>query len=38
VIKGLSVVDSIAVVSTDSNDRPIKDIRIIKMRLIKRKN
>jgi cyclophilin family peptidyl-prolyl cis-trans isomerase len=38
VIKGLGVVDSIAVVSTDSNDRPIKDVRIIKMKLIKRKN
>jgi cyclophilin family peptidyl-prolyl cis-trans isomerase len=35
-IKGLEVVDSIAVVKTDSLDRPLNDIRIIKMRLIKR--
>ncbi len=38
VIKGLNVVDSISFVRTDTNDRPIKDIRIIKMKLIKRKN
>jgi cyclophilin family peptidyl-prolyl cis-trans isomerase len=38
VINGLAVIDSIAVVSTDSNDRPVKDVRIIKMKLIKRKN
>lgn len=35
-IKGLNIIDSIAIVKTDSNDRPITDIRIIKMRLIKR--
>ena len=38
VIKGLNVVDSISFVRTDTNDRPVKDIRIIKMKLIKRKN
>ena len=38
VIKGLNVVDSISFVRTDTNNRPIKDIRIIKMKLIKRKN
>jgi cyclophilin family peptidyl-prolyl cis-trans isomerase len=37
VISGLGVVDSIAVVPTDKNDRPLQDIRIISMRLIKRK-
>ena len=36
-IKGLDVVDSIAFVSTDSNDRPIKDVRILKARLVKRR-
>jgi cyclophilin family peptidyl-prolyl cis-trans isomerase len=38
VIRGLNVVDSIAVVPTDKNDRPLQDVRIIKMRLIKRKD
>jgi len=37
VVKGLDIVDSIAGVHTDSNDRPVKDIRIITMRLIKRR-
>jgi len=36
VIKGLDVIDSIANVKTDSLDRPINDIRIIKMKLINR--
>jgi cyclophilin family peptidyl-prolyl cis-trans isomerase len=36
VIKGFDVIDSIAIVKTDSLDRPIKDVRIIKMKLIKR--
>ncbi len=36
VIRGLNVIDSIAAAATDSNDRPIQDIHIIKMRLIKR--
>jgi cyclophilin family peptidyl-prolyl cis-trans isomerase len=38
VVKGLNVIDSISFVRTDTNDRPIKDVRIIKMKLIKRKN
>jgi len=35
-IKGLDVIDSIASVKTDSLDRPINDVRIIKMKLVKR--
>lgn len=41
VISGISVIDSIAAVPTahaQGSDRPIKDVRIIKMRLIKRKS
>ena len=41
VIKGLNVVDSISVVKTSGNeggDRPLKDVRIIKARLIKRRS
>jgi cyclophilin family peptidyl-prolyl cis-trans isomerase len=38
IVSGLNVIDSIAIVKTDSNDRPLQDLRIIKMRLIKRKN
>jgi len=38
VVKGLNVIDSISFVRTDTNDRPIKDVRILKMKLIKRKN
>jgi cyclophilin family peptidyl-prolyl cis-trans isomerase len=38
VIGGLNVVDSIALVPTDKNDRPLQDVRIIRMRLIKRKD
>jgi cyclophilin family peptidyl-prolyl cis-trans isomerase len=37
VIEGLSIIDSIAFTHTDQADRPVKDIRIIKMQLIKRK-
>jgi len=37
VIIGVNIIDSIAIVPTDPNDRPLKDIRIIKMQLIKRK-
>lgn len=37
VISGLGVVDSIAAVPTDKNDRPLQDVRIISMHLIKRK-
>jgi cyclophilin family peptidyl-prolyl cis-trans isomerase len=36
VIKGLDIIDSIATVKTDSMDRPVNDVRIIKMKLIKR--
>ncbi|MBS1916259.1 MAG: peptidylprolyl isomerase [Bacteroidetes bacterium] len=36
VIKGLNVVDSIAVVPTDSSDRPVADVRILKVKLVKR--
>ena len=37
VIEGLNIIDSIAASPTDQADRPVKDIRIIKMQLIKRK-
>lgn len=37
VVKGMDVVDSIAVTRTDKNDRPLSDIRIIAVKLIKRK-
>jgi cyclophilin family peptidyl-prolyl cis-trans isomerase len=37
VISGMDIIDSIAIVPTDASDRPVKDIRIIKMHLIKRK-
>jgi cyclophilin family peptidyl-prolyl cis-trans isomerase len=36
VIRGIEVVDSIAAEQTNANNRPIKDIRIIKVRLVKR--
>ncbi len=36
VVKGLAVVDSIAAVPKNSNNRPVEDIKIIKMRLINR--
>jgi cyclophilin family peptidyl-prolyl cis-trans isomerase len=38
VIKGMDVVDKIAVVLTDKNDRPKKEVRIIEARIIKRRN
>lgn len=34
VISGLEVVDSIAAVETNSQDRPLKEVRIIKMRIL----
>ena len=34
VIKGMDVVDSIGKVETDSNDKPIEEVKIIKARLI----
>ncbi|HVM88306.1 MAG TPA: peptidylprolyl isomerase [Puia sp.] len=36
VINGWGVIDSISLAKTDSNDRPVTDIHIIKARLIKR--
>jgi cyclophilin family peptidyl-prolyl cis-trans isomerase len=36
VIKGLNIIDSIAAVKTDDNDRPVTDIHIVKASLIKR--
>jgi peptidyl-prolyl cis-trans isomerase B (cyclophilin B) len=40
VVRGLDVVDKIAATLTSKTppDRPVKDVRIIKVRLIKRKN
>lgn len=35
VIEGLDIVDKIASVNTDSNDKPIDDIKIIKIKLLK---
>jgi peptidylprolyl isomerase len=35
VIEGLDIVDRIAAVSTDSNDRPINDVRILKIKIIR---
>ena len=35
VVKGLEVVDAIQNVKCDKNDRPLRDVRIIKMELIK---
>jgi len=34
VIKGISVIDSIATVETDSSNRPIEDIRILRLRVL----
>jgi len=36
VVKGMDIVDSIAGVKTDKNDKPLKDILILKARMIKR--
>lgn len=36
VVQGMDVVDSIAAVSTNDRDKPIKDVRIISARMIKR--
>ena len=35
VLKGMEVVDAIAATATDLTDRPVKDIRILKVRIIK---
>lgn len=37
VIEGLDVVDRIAATETDSSDKPVNDIKILKMRIIKNK-
>jgi len=36
VVEGLDIVDRIASVSTDSNDKPLTDIRILKMKIIRK--
>lgn len=36
VIEGLDVVDKIASIKTDSNDKPLSDIKIIKIKIIKK--
>lgn len=38
VVKGLEVIDSIAAVATGERDQPLKDVRIISARLIKRQS
>lgn len=35
VIEGLDIVDKIAAVQTDSNDKPVNDVRILKMKIVK---
>ncbi len=37
VVKGMDVVDQIAISPTDKSDRPLRDVRILKAKLIKRK-
>jgi cyclophilin family peptidyl-prolyl cis-trans isomerase len=34
VIEGLDIVDKIASVQTDQSDKPISDVKIIKMKLV----
>ena len=36
VIEGLDVVDKIAAVQTDANDKPLNDIKIIKIKIVKK--
>ena len=36
VTEGLDIVDKIAAVKTDSNDKPVNDIKIIKIKIIKK--
>ena len=36
VIEGLDVVEKIASVKTDSNDKPLSDIKIIKIKIVKK--
>ena len=35
VIEGLDIIDKIAEVPTDSNDKPLKDVKIIKIKIVK---
>ena len=35
VVEGLNIVDSIAAVKTGSGDRPIQDVRILSMKIVK---
>jgi cyclophilin family peptidyl-prolyl cis-trans isomerase len=35
VIEGLDIVDKIAAVPTDSNEKPVNDVRILKMKIVK---
>jgi cyclophilin family peptidyl-prolyl cis-trans isomerase len=37
VISGMNVIDSVAAVKTDGNDRPVEDVKIIRVRLTRRK-
>ena len=34
VIEGLDIVDKIAAVQTDTNDKPVNDIKIIKIKIV----
>jgi cyclophilin family peptidyl-prolyl cis-trans isomerase len=34
VIEGLEIVDKIAAVQTDQSDKPVNDVKIIKMKLV----
>lgn len=36
VIEGLDIVDKIASVSTDSNDKPVTDVKILKMKMVRK--
>jgi peptidyl-prolyl cis-trans isomerase A (cyclophilin A) len=35
VIEGLDIIDRIAAIQTDSNDKPVNDIKIIKIKIIR---
>ena len=35
IVKGLDIIDKIATVPTDNADRPVEDVKIIKVRVIK---
>jgi len=36
VVEGLDIIDRIAGVSTDSNDKPLSDVRILKMKIVRK--